>query len=561
MLSNCSELNQLIDECLTANSNFEKLNLPKLKNQDDIQIEFDLNNCEKIKTIDLLNKFPIMESDYIEANLTDFILLNGQDNEEDENCKKKENAKLTGSDLSNGKQNNIELDKKVVNDEETDDFKLTKELKIKKLDQELDKRNLYEVLLEFIYSSSLKFDPGDSIGILIGNYDEEVNELIDLLNLNDKKHQVINIVNLAKNPTFPKKSTLFQLIKYAIEIRAIPKKVTLLQFSEFCTDQNEKICLRFLSSKEGSKLYDEFILGKHFGILDLLKCFKTCKPNLKTFLANSVNFIPRYYSIIEHFVDNKLKNPKFSVKIAFNLTQLPSIYNRTGTQLFGIFTGQMNEIYENKVKKLSKETNGNYRLMIEKMNQLSIDKEQLSLYIFKRKNLMFKLSYKFKNIIMISIGTGLTPFMSLFNQINEIKTQKLDHNTDQRQLTDHTDHINIDEFNLYLIHGCRTKNDCLYLNDLNKFKDEKIINHLKICYSRVNELSNNFKYVQDYLKTLKELKNLILNEETVIYVCGDQIKFTRDVFNAFVQLIDEPIAEQKLKKMQKEQKYLQDFWL
>ena len=183
------------------------------------------------------------------------------------------------------------------------------------------------------------------IGITIGNYDQEVDELIELLDLEAKKDQLINIINKPKSLSLPNRLTLFQLIKYCIEIRTVPKKVAIYAFSQFCTDQKEKDCLLFLASKEGSKLYDDFILKKHFNFLDLLKCFKTCKLDLKSFLVHSINLVPRYYSVIEqHSCEVKKSNQLidwiYKVKIAFNVTLLPSIYNRTNTQLLGVFTGR-----------------------------------------------------------------------------------------------------------------------------------------------------------------------------------------------------------------------------
>jgi sulfite reductase alpha subunit-like flavoprotein len=111
--------------------------------------------------------------------------------------------------------------------------------------------------------------------------------------------------------------------------------------------------------------------------------------------------------------------------------------------------------------------------------------------------------------------------------------------------------------NIYLIHGCRTANDCLYLKEINGFRKNETIKHLKICRSREDE-PGNVKYVQDYLMKLEELKKLILDKKTSIYVCGDQIKFTKDVFNTFAQVIDQPDAEKLLKEKQKSKQYLED---
>lgn len=110
--------------------------------------------------------------------------------------------------------------------------------------------------------------------------------------------------------------------------------------------------------------------------------------------------------------------------------------------------------------------------------------------------------------------------------------------------------------NLYLIHGCRTKNDCLYLDELNTFSKSGVLSRLKICYSRGDRDS---EHIPDYLKSSSVIRDLILHaKETRIYVCGDQIKFPKDVCNALAELIG---SEQILKQMQKEKRFLQDVWL
>ena len=379
-----------------------------------------------------------------------------------------------------------------------------------------------------------------------------MDEFIGLLGLNEKKNQLLTIEN-SSTLSLPARSTLRHLVKYCVEIRAIPKKVALLHFSEFCSDLNERNCLVFLSSREGSKLYDEFVLKRHFGFLDLLKCFKSCKPNLKAFLVHSINFVPRYYSVIEAKLVERSSDVKltanqseeslfcYRVKVAFNVTLLPPVYNRSDTQLFGIFTGQMDQHFR------SERSSTDLNCM---MNNLSIG-ERLNLHVFKRKNTMFRLSYNPANIILISIGTGITPFLSLLKANSEHNRRAL---TDGKQVV---------LPNYYLVHGCRTENDCLYLDELRSFERENLFRDFKLCISRENR-SNNLPHVQDYLKSIKnELKRLLLDEQqnSVIYVCGDQIKFPKDVFSTFVEILDLPNADQILKGMQKNGKYLQDVWL
>ena len=236
------------------------------------------------------------------------------------------------------------------------------------------------------------------------------------------------------------------------------------------------------------------------------------------------------------------------VKIAFDVILLPSVYNRSGTQLFGVFTGQMEQHFRAQIGGSPTDTPAQPTDLSGIMNKLTIGDEPLSLYVFKRKNTMFRLSYDPLNIIMISIGTGLTPFLSLFEANAE-------HN--RRASTEQ-----LVRPNYYLVHGCRTEKDCLYLCELRSLESKKFFKDFKLCISRENRPCNP-PHVQDYLKSIQnELKKLLLDKQqnTVVYVCGDQIKFPKDVFGTLVEILDVPNADQVLREMQKSGKYLQDVW-
>ena len=124
-----SELNQLIENCLNDKLKYEKLTLPKLLNSNLIELDF-IPNDDKISNdvIDLLIKYPVMDSDYMNAKLVELNLLNGND----------------------------EITNKL------DDLKLENQLDE---GNKIDRRNIYEAWLEFKSNEKyLEFNPGDSIG-------------------------------------------------------------------------------------------------------------------------------------------------------------------------------------------------------------------------------------------------------------------------------------------------------------------------------------------------------------------------------------------------------------
>ena len=112
------ELSQLVDSCLKEKR--EQLTLPKLPkivSSDALKVKFEpADSNEPVNEVDLLTRFPVMESGYMTAKLVELNLLNGGGQKED--CKSDE-----------------------------------------------DKRHIYEAWLEFETSEKLEFHPGDSIGM------------------------------------------------------------------------------------------------------------------------------------------------------------------------------------------------------------------------------------------------------------------------------------------------------------------------------------------------------------------------------------------------------------
>lgn len=126
------EFSQLIEECLKGKQEAEQLTLPKLPkivNSDAVKITFEPpGSDEAVNEIDLLTRYPVMESDYTQAELVELNLLNGSDPNE-----------VTRS----------------SSDEPIDDTAGKSE----------EKRNIYEAWLEFETTKKLEFNPGDSIGM------------------------------------------------------------------------------------------------------------------------------------------------------------------------------------------------------------------------------------------------------------------------------------------------------------------------------------------------------------------------------------------------------------
>lgn len=131
------EFSQLIDGCLKSKQQTEQLTLPKLPkivSSDALKITFEPpDSNEAINEIDLLTRFPVMESDYVQAELVELNLLNGIEPNRDQNELNQSSSNKSGE--------QIDTDSKAE-----------------------EKRNIYEAWLEFETTRQLEFHPGDSIG-------------------------------------------------------------------------------------------------------------------------------------------------------------------------------------------------------------------------------------------------------------------------------------------------------------------------------------------------------------------------------------------------------------
>lgn len=393
-----------------------------------------------------------------------------------------------------------------------------------------------KVILEATFEGDEKFvdwAPGDAFGFIVGHSDFEVNLVLKALNLQDKAANIIE-VSSATHQHLPKRITLFNLIKYYIDLRAIPKKANLRFFGDHCSVPSQRMQLHYLSSREGTGEYKIHILQHKTSILDILVAYDSCCPPLDYFLAVVPNFVPRYYSVLN------LKDDKIQFKVAFSVIHLNEVNQRRDTQLLGVFTGLMYKIA------LANS------LVTENTIQLEACPRPEYFRVFRKRNDHFKLPANNSTpIIMLAAGTGVTPFLGFLSYRQHFKEQ----NPEQK----------IGES--FLFYGCRdSEKDFIYSQELEDFKVNGILTRFHPCFSRDSKFPK--MHVQDgILKEKQEIRRLIVEENAVIYVCGDQGKFSSNVRKAFVIALDATVregdlcAEKVLDNLKVEGRYLQDLWV
>lgn len=400
-----------------------------------------------------------------------------------------------------------------------------------------DVKTTFQLTLN-IKDMNISYEPGDSFGILCQNSSEEVEELLTRLKLRryaDMSCQLKFQSDKAKKKLshLPECSTLRHIFTNYCEIRAVPKKAFLRVLSEHTYDEDEKQRLNELCSKEGSSDYVNYVLKPHINLLDLLEAFPYCIPPVEIVLEHLPKLKPRFYSVASSPL---IKPDQFN--ILFNLVEIKD----SDRNIKGVCTGWLSRITDHMYNKQNAS------------NSLVGRTDKPLIRIYKKYNSRFHLMDDLTvPIIMIGPGSGIAPFIGF------LQHRKY---TIMNQLSDSSI---LGE--AWLFYGCRFKDkDYLYKEELERFQADKILTKLLVSFSRDSLPDDSPKYVQhNIIRHATDIVRL-LKEGCIVYVCGDAMNMSKDVFKSFIEVwktvenCTEEDATKHMKKLQDDGQYLQDIW-
>ncbi|KAM9101085.1 methionine synthase reductase isoform X1 [Sarcophilus harrisii] len=404
------------------------------------------------------------------------------------------------------------------------------------------------LLLELdISNTTFSYQPGDSFSIVCPNDASEVQELIQRLQLSEKKEHCVILEIKANNKKkgaaipqhIPERVSLQFLLTWCLEIRAVPKKAFLRALVEYTSDCAEKRRLQELCSKQGASDYNRFIRDSYVTLLDLLHAFPTCRPPLSLLLEHLPKLRARSYSCASSCLFHPGK-----LHFAFNIVEFLSSVEPV-TLRKGICTGWLallvNSVFQG---------NGN----ILQGNDIESGFPKISIFPHPTN------SFRLPNdpsipIIMVGPGTGIAPFIGFLQHREKIQEQYPNRNFGA----------------MWLFFGCRHKDrDYLFREDLSHFLKIGILTQLKVSFSRdipVDGEDTPPKYVQDSIRLCaQQVTRILLQEKGYIYVCGDAKGMAKDVNDALVEILSKESGVEKLEAMKmlaalrEEKRYLQDVW-
>ncbi|XP_078349683.1 methionine synthase reductase-like [Oculina patagonica] len=404
-----------------------------------------------------------------------------------------------------------------------------------------------------ITGCNMSYEPGDSFGIVCPNASAEVEELImklDLVEKADIPFSVKLMTSITKKaasvPNFiPEFSTIRHTLLTCLEIRSVPSKALIRVMAEYTSNPQEKRRLQELCSKQGASDYTKFIREPGLSLLDFLYAFPSCQPPFERLLELAPRMKARPYSVSS----SPLENPN-RLHFVFNIVEFPAV-DRVRQMRQGVCTGWLAEITKAQQQEAIK---SNDRLT-DNLSKLTLQ-EIPKVPIFHRKSLNFKLpSTPETPIIMIGPGTGVAPFIGfLQHREHMLKTTGM-------ALSES-----------WLFFGCRHKErDYLYCQELEHYQSTGVLSRLFLSFSRdtISDLTSNPppKYVQDNLRSHSaEVAEQVLNKGAVVYICGDADNMARNVFDTFLEIVQEfkevdiKEARKEMMKLRENKQYLEDIW-
>lgn len=399
------------------------------------------------------------------------------------------------------------------------------------------------------------YEPGDSFGIVCPNASADVEELIAKLGLAEKADTPFSIQLLtsttkkaAAAPKFiPDYSTVRHTLSTCLEIRSVPSKPLVRVLSEFTINSREKRRLQELCSKQGASDYTRFVREPGLTLLDLLNAFPSCQPPFERLLELIPRLKARPYSVSS----SPLEDPTH-LHFVFNIVEFPAVEG-IREQRQGVCTGWLSEITKAcRQEKIS--SNKELTDCISKISLQGIPKVP----VFQRKSLSFKLPTSTDTpIIMIGPGTGVAPFIGF-----------LQHRDLQQKATGMVSQLS----EAWLFFGCRHKErDYLYRQELEQYLSTGVLSRLFLSFSRdtLDDTSSDTppKYVQDNLRRHSaKVAEQVFNKGAVVYICGDAQNMARNVFDTFLDIVQEhkgvdiTEARKEMLKLRENKQYLEDIW-
>lgn len=378
--------------------------------------------------------------------------------------------------------------------------------------------------------SGIQYGPGDSLAVLPENDPALVDGLLTHMDLDGSKWFALAPRDRgdADAPSTQRPSqhikwpcTVRDAFMHGVELTGPPKKSLLRVLAEHCGDEAEKARLMRLCSREGRQEYLESVLKARRSVVDVIFENPSCKPPLDALLDALPPLAPRMYSISSSPQGGP--GPE-KAEVAFTAVEYQTA---SGVERKGVATWWLEG-------KALRGTGG----------------EEPKIPLYLRKGGAFSPPSSLQvPWVMIGPGTGVSPFRGFLQHRRAALATAGDTAAE-----------------CWLFFGCRDKaKDYLYGEELELFVEDGTLTKLCVAESRTDP--GNKVYVQHLMRQhCDRLRELIVDQDAFVFVCGDGHGMAKDVHGALVEIIasgkgfDTKEAEVMLASMTREARYVKDVW-
>jgi cytochrome P450 / NADPH-cytochrome P450 reductase len=371
--------------------------------------------------------------------------------------------------------------------------------------------------VEIALPAGATYGAGDHLGVLPRNRPELIGRVLRRFKLDAGTYITVTARDGASAHThlpIDKPVPLVGILSSCVELQDVATRRDLEVMAAHTEDaaQREKLLALADDGEEGRAAYREEVLLPRKSILDLLEEYRDCALAFDAYLDLLPALRPRYYSISS----SPLVSPEVC-SITAGVLETPAA---TG---HGVFRGVCS-------------------------NHLAASEADSTVFVFVRApTIPFRPPENpHVPMIMIGCGTGLAPFRGF---LQERAAQK---------------ERGVPVAGSLLFFGCRDpQQDLLYEDELRGFEEAGLV-RLCTAFSRVPDQRKT--YVQEVIEQEREDVWRLLQQEAVIFVCGDASKMAPDVRRAFLEVFREKTgasaadAEAWLAGLRSADRYLEDIW-
>ncbi|GKT48942.1 NADPH--cytochrome P450 reductase [Colletotrichum spaethianum] len=409
-------------------------------------------------------------------------------------------------------------------------------------------RSCLHLDLDLGSSSQLTYKTGDHLAIWPINPDQEVERLLNVLGLSQRRSIPISInaLDAAVKVKIPTPTNVETLFRYYLEICAAVPRDAVRGISQFAPSPIVKDFL--LNLGHDKETYSNFLASNHLTLGKLLELAAKADSNLVTsaWAGIPLSYLietlprsqPRYYSISSSSVVSP-KAPSITVTVSDTpLSASPS------STIPGLTTNYLQALHRSlQSSQITQQTEGlSYAL-----SGPSSTLEGGLVYAHIRRS-KFKLPMLSSHpLVMVAAGTGLAPFRAFVIERLRLKS------------------IGKEVGHMMLLFGCqRPDDDYIYKEELEQMEKD-LDGKLRIVTAFSRQEGTKKTYVQDRVREFGSDIAKLLEDGASLYMCGrasmarEVGKTLRDVFKADKGWNDAQVKDWS-ERLKRNRKWQEDVW-